>query len=598
MLYLRAVGRAFHSDPYVSAALRGIQAIKGGASAESVESLTLDFKEEAGRRGKDGVYRPGNPHNEAAARALAEEACCLANTEGGVLVVGIEDKGTGPAALVGAALDAEWLREKIWASSEPHLGVEVHETTDEGVRLLLVLVQRGYRLHRCAKKYKNRYGTQCVEMTADEQRHAEEDRFGYDWSAEASDVTLGDVSEGAVERARGYLRATGEDSRVALAARATPDLLRSLGVLGRDDRLTNAGKLLFVSDDRVLVDYQRRKAPGASSTDRLEAAAPLLSAYADVKNRIDAVNEERQLQLPSGVRPRIRLIPDRAVREALVNALIHRNYRSADPVLVELTGPQLVVSSPGGFPPGINVDNIISERSHPRNAALTHVFRSLRLAEQEGVGVDRMYRDMVSVGHATPTFAERAGRVRCVLIGGEPSPPVVTLMASLPQDAQDDVDLALVLHTLMQRAGVEPDELTFLLQKPPQEAEAALRRGEALGLLQATHGSTRARPRFRFSDAAREQLYDVLPYLTTSAEEAEEFVIRHLLVHPSIKPRDVADMLNVTEVQGSRILRELRETDVLAIGSKQTRGRGTFHAAGPRFDEALRRHGLQTRADS
>lgn len=198
--------------------------------------------------------------------------------------------------------------------------------------------------------------------------------------------------------------------------------------------------------------------------------------------------------------------------------------------------------------------------------------------------MDRMYRDMVSVGHATPTFAERAGRVRCVLIGGEPSPPMVALMASLPEEAQDDVDLALVLHTLMQRAGVEPDDLTFLLQKLPQEAEAALRRGEALGLLQAAHGSTRARPRFRFSDATREQLREVLPYLTTSAEEAEEFVVRHLLVHPSIKPRDVADMLNVTEVQGSRILRELRENDVLVIGSKQTRGRGTFHAAGPRFD--------------
>jgi ATP-dependent DNA helicase RecG len=593
MLYLRAVGRAFHNDPYVAAALRGIQAIKDGATAESLESLTLDFKEEAGRRGKEGVYGPGNPHSETAARALAEEACCLANTEGGVLVVGVEDKATGPEALIGAALDAEWLREKIWALSEPHLGVEVHEAVDDGARLLLVLVQRGYRLHRAAKKYKHRYGTQCVEMTADEQRRAEEDRFAYDWSAEASDAAVGDVSEGAVDRAREYLRATGEDSRVALATRTTPDLLRALGVLAADDRLTNAGKLLFVSHGRVLIDYQRRKAPGASSTDRMEAGSPLLGAFADVKNRIDAVNEERQLQLSSGVRPRIRLIPDRAVREALVNALIHRDYRSADPVLVELTGSQLVVSSPGGFPPGITIDNIISERSHPRNASLTHVFRSLRLAEQEGIGVDRMYRDMVSVGHATPTFAERAGRVRCVLIGGEPSPPVVALMASLPEDAQDDVDLALVLHTLMQRATAGPDELTFLLQKLPQEADAALRRGEALGLLQAARGSTRARPRFRFSDATREQLREVLPYVTTSAEEAEEFVIRHLLVHPSIKPRDVADMLNVTEVQGSRILRELRENDVLAIGSKQTRGRGTFHVAGPRFDDALRRHGLQ-----
>jgi hypothetical protein len=62
--------------------------------------------------------------------------------------------------------------------------------------------------------------------------------------------------------------------------------------------------------------------------------------------------------------------------------------------------------------------------------------------------------------------------------------------------------------------------------------------------------------------------------------------------YSSIKPRDVADLLDVTEVQGSRILRELREAEVLAIGSQQTRGRGVFHVRGPRFDDAARRHGI------
>jgi ATP-dependent DNA helicase RecG len=364
-------------------------------------------------------------------------------------------------------------------------------------------------------------------------------------------------------------------------------------VLARGDRLTNAGKLLFVPGAHVLIDYLRRSVPGASSTDRHEATAPLLEAYAEVKTRIDAVNEERQLQLPSGVRPRVRLIPDRAVREVLVNAIIHRDYRSADAVQVELTGAQLVVSSPGGFPPGITVDNIISERSHPRNATLTNVFRSLRLAEQEGVGVDRMFRDMVSAGLEPPVFAEREGRVRCVLTGGEPAAPVVALIASLPSDAQDDVDLALILHELMQRASVGPAELSATLQKLPQEASAALVRGASLGLLAAAHGSTRAKPRYRLSDDARERLRPLLPYLTTSAEEAEEFVLRHLLEQPSLKPADVADMLGVTTVQGSRILRDLREAGVVAFGGQQTRGRGTFHVAGPAFDDALRRHGLR-----
>jgi CRP-like cAMP-binding protein len=150
----------------------------------------------------------------------------------------------------------------------------------------------------------------------------------------------------------------------------------------------------------------------------------------------------------------------------------------------------------------------------------------------------------------------------------------------------------------MERTNVSPDELTFRLQKMGSEAVEALRRGEHLGLLQPTNASTRANPRYRLSDTTRDELRAILTYLTSSAEESEEFVVRHLLVHPTIKPRDVADMLNVTEVQGSRILRELRHNHVLKIGSENTAGRGVFHVPGPRFEDALSRHGIPGTADA
>ena len=587
------MGRGFSSNAFVVQALKAVAAIQAGARVEDVESPTLDCKEEARRRNKSAMYGPGSARNDAAARALAEEAAGLANTEGGVLVVGVADKGSGAAALIGAELDTEWLRERIWAYTEPHLGVEVEAQRIGGARLLFVLVPRGFRLHRSAKKFKHRIGTSCVEMSAEEQRRAEEDRTGYDWSAEPSDHPLNDVSEAAVELVRRYLRAAGDASRTELATRPTPDLLRRLGVLGADERLNNAGAVLFVPNSRVVIDYKRRKVPGGSSVDRSEPTAPLIEAYEQIKSRIDAVNEVRELQLPSGVRPRIRLIPDGAVREALVNAVMHRDYRYADPVDVEFVGSELVVTSPGGFPPGISEENIISERSHPRNLALANVFRSLRLAEQEGVGIDRMFRDMVTVGLAVPVIADRGGRVRCVLVGGEPSAPVVGLIASLPADAQEDVDLALILDTLLNRANVSPPELTAVLQKLEPECDAALRRAESVGVLQPVSWSTRARPRWRLSDPARTQLQGVLPYVTTSPEEAEEYVVRHLLDHPSIKPKDLADMLDVTEQHASRLLRTMREkTQVLAIGSDKSLGRGVFHVRGPRYEEALQRHGL------
>ncbi len=583
----------FSSDPFVREAHAALERIvRHGVKASDVETPTLDCKEEAGRRVK-GAYGPGSPKNEEAAKALADAAACLANTDGGVLVVGVDDKASGPDALVGADLDAEWVRERIWDLTEPHLGAEVGEMQMDGTRLLLVLVRRGYRLIRSGKKFKHRVRDKCVEMTPEEQRVQEEAMAGFDWSAQTSQRTLDDVSEAAVDRIRSYLRAAADESRQELAGRPTADLLRRLGIVEASGRLNNAGAVLVTPGDRVIIDYKRRKIPGGASLDRVEVTAPLIEAYHDVKQRIDAVNEFRELQLSGGVRPRIRLIPDSAAREGLVNALIHRDYRHADPVDVEFVDAQLVIVSPGGFPPGIDESNILTERSHPRNKVLADVFRSLRLAEQEGVGVDRMFRDMVNVGHEVPSIADRNGRVRCVLIGGEPSEPVVRLLASFPSEAQEDVDLALILHVLLDRANVSPGELTGILQKLEGECAVALGRGEKVGLLQHVSWSTRKSPRWRLSDTSRTELKDRLPYMSTSSEDAEEFIVRHLLTNSTIRPKEVADLLGLANEQsGSRILRKLREEGVVEFGSSQTRGRGVFHVPGPGFEQALERHGL------
>ncbi len=68
-----------------------------GTRAADLESTTLDCKQEAGRC-RGGSHGPGSTHNDAAAHAL-----------------------------VGASHGAEWLREKIWEQTEPHLGVEIQE---------------------------------------------------------------------------------------------------------------------------------------------------------------------------------------------------------------------------------------------------------------------------------------------------------------------------------------------------------------------------------------------------------------------------------------------------------------------------------------
>jgi ATP-dependent DNA helicase RecG len=121
------------------------------------------------------------------------------------------------------------------------------------------------------------------------------------------------------------------------------------------------------------------------------------------------------------------------VREALVNAVAHRDYRLPSPVVVEHSPSQLVVVSPGELVFGVTEQNLLTHTSKPRNRALTEALRVLRLAERAGTGVDTMVRAMIRAGHAPPAFQSRDGYVRVVLTGGPPVTRVAALIASLPR---------------------------------------------------------------------------------------------------------------------------------------------------------------------
>jgi predicted HTH transcriptional regulator len=183
------------------------------------------------------------------------------------------------------------------------------------------------------------------------------------------------------------------------------------------------------------VDIAVRRAPGSASLERLDATGrPLAIKLVDVFAML-----ARYTQRPGAVSGAVRVnadrLPDAAVRESLVNACVHRDWAvpSDPPVSVDLAGDVLVVVSPGGFLPfGVNEDNVIRSPSRPRNRALADLARGMRLAEQEGTGVDRMCRELIFRGLPRPELQETPGmRVRCALSGGAPVRHVVDLVSRL-----------------------------------------------------------------------------------------------------------------------------------------------------------------------
>ena len=539
-----------------------IAGVLAGESVESHEGQMLDCKEDPSRRGPGGVPRNGNPRSDDLAKTAADAIACFANSEGGAVVVGIDDKATGTEALRGTDCDSAWLQNRI--RQLVATDVSVSEQTVENVRIVVIIVDpSSVPIADTSGRYRRRQGRDCQTMTGAVLGQFSVDRQRPDWSSALSASTFEEADPIAVRHLREWLRESGEASREDLANLDNRSLLHQLGLSDSDGRLNRAGELLRVRlrGREPLVDFIFRPAPGADTELRIDhAEAPLAELLAEIEAAIAGRNPVYLLpgRLSIG---QIRALPELALREALMNAAAHRDWSSPEPIRVQLEGVTLTVTNPGGFLPGVTAETVITAPPRTRNHQLARSLRGLRLAESEGIGVDRMFRETVRQGLPTPDINELpdGSGVRCVLFGGPPDSAVIGVVGSLPQSDGQDVDILLILHELLSKATVSATQLSPVIQKSQAQAIAALGRGVSAGLIVPSSQSGF----YRLSDEYRTALMKKLPYMRRS-EADHAIVIGDLLAaQGEIRARDLIDACGVSAVHASRILTQAVQSGLI-----------------------------------
>lgn len=561
------------------AALDAIDAVLNGASGGDAESEIVDFKEEKGTIDHTGVRQSISAQNDQAAQALSEEAACMANGQhGGVLVVGVRDDVSGPQAFVGAHLDITWLRQRISQLTQPPLAVdEIELQTVENARIYLINVAHGLEEVRCNGKLRARFEDGCIELTGDRAREFLERRRRLDWSADPSGMTLSQATDDALASAREHYRAAHDR-----AAGGDLELARRLGLTigeGEDPELNNAGGLLLCefSPGFDQIDLLITVAEGTASRNRVTLRAPLLAAFDDVWEKLDA-EFATEHEIVGAQRRRVRAIPESALREAVINAIAHRDHRLPRSSILALAigdpATILKVTSPGGFPPGVPGDRILATRSHPRNPALANALRVLGLAEREGVGISTMFRVMLRDGHPPPEVVQVGAEVVCRLTGG---PVDVTVRAFFDDLEATDPDLGnnfrahIAVTALLNEPILRPEGLQELAQCTAGEAveilEGLSRRGAVKRLL------NRSRT-YRLTEEARTALQGRINYgRRTTIEEQGDLVRAFLDSKPVISSSDGEALFGVKRARSSQILTELVRGGVIKpVGNARGRG--------------------------
>jgi ATP-dependent DNA helicase RecG len=237
----------------------------------------------------------------------------------------------------------------------------------------------------------------------------------------APGAALADLDEGRVTR---YLDQIGlppaEDTLEALLSRGCVTRLGPDGLAGPDLTPTMAGILLFGRDpqrylrsaeivcvryaNQVMSDEFVRQDIGGTLTDQIRQAEAFVMANMRRGMRIRGLAREESTEYPLPV-----------VREAIVNAIAHRDYSiRGEGIRLLMFGDRLEVYSPGRLPGHVTLDNLKDER-YSRNEAIVAVLSDLGYIERLGYGIDRMLAAMQEAGLPPPEFEEMAAGFRVTL---------------------------------------------------------------------------------------------------------------------------------------------------------------------------------------
>jgi len=96
---------------------------------------------------------------------------------------------------------------------------------------------------------------------------------------------------------------------------------------------------------------------------------------------------------------------EEVIREAINNAIAHRDYRRTSEIVIKQYPQKMVIMNAGGFPLGVNIDNLLRVQSTPRNRLLADVLAKTGIVERSGQGIDKIFKNTLSEGKDAPDYS-------------------------------------------------------------------------------------------------------------------------------------------------------------------------------------------------
>lgn len=535
--------------------------------AETGETFDIEFKGERARQLSD--------------TELVEAVVCLANRPGdanGYLLVGIEDDGqiTGARSRHEGRTDPNRVQALIANRTRPSIGVRVSVVSVDELTVVVVEVpvQRSPvgtsdgKYVRRALKSDGR--PECVPFPFHEMQARQADRGLLDYSALAlPGIAWADLDPLEFERYRRAIRESRGRGDSSLLELSDVELAKALGAVEANHEVRAVrvlGLLLFGREETIRgylptheTAFQALSGMKVESNDFFRW--PLLRMMEELEARFRARNKEEEISFGL-LRIGIPNYPEAAFREAIANAFIHRDYGRMGAVHVQWHADRLEISSPGGFPEGVRLDNLLVAPPHPRNPLLADAFKRAGVVERTGRGIDTIFFEQLRNGRPAPSY-DRSSESNVVLVlpGGQANLNFARLVAE-EQRAQRllSLDEIIVLNEVWSEREATTQSAAETMQKPESEARGVLQRLVEAGLME-SRGEKKGR-RYHLSSATYRRLGENAAYVHQRGFEPfqqEQMVLQYARKHGRITRKEAAGLCHISPSQAYRLLHKLLE---------------------------------------
>ncbi len=399
----------------------------------------------------------------------------FANTAGGTLLIGVEDKSGHVRGVVQALDLEERLANLISDQVAPRLVPEIEILPWRRTQVLAVQVYPSSTRPHYIKREGPEAGVYVrvgsTNRRADRELIEELRRFSHgeafdeqpmpDLDSEALDFRAASESFAAV---RTITRRDLETLRLVTVHQGWKvPTVGGMLLFGRDrerhfpDAWIQAGRFRGADKSRIVDRAEIHSFPVSA----IEAAVGFVGKHAMHGAEIGSVRRKERWNLPPV-----------AVREAVINAVAHTDYaQRGAPIRISIFEDRLEVENPGLLPFGLTIEDLHHGISKLRNRVIGRIFHTLGLIEQWGSGVQRMTAACTEMGLAPPRLEEIATRFRVTIFTERVGPPAL--------DKTDQV----IVGALASRKGLLTSEIAGLIGLTPRATRTRLARLVGSGLV-------------------------------------------------------------------------------------------------------------------